>query len=104
LIYTEFCKEERGRAIVRRRYIVRGSYPFPLMSKGDRNIKSMNTWGEMVTGGVWLFPSMPKGEIVGNLVVIDVNTRRIPKESPKSPKSDGFIWRSLWSGPLMAYI
>jgi len=52
LIYTEFCKEERGRAIVRRRYIVRGSYPFPLMSKGDRNIKSMNTWGEMVTGGV----------------------------------------------------
>jgi len=34
---------------------------------------------------------MPKGEIVGNLVVIDVNTRRIPKESPKSPKSDGFI-------------
>jgi hypothetical protein len=27
------------REIVRRRYIVRGSYPFPLMSKGERNMR-----------------------------------------------------------------
>jgi hypothetical protein len=31
VIYTTFCKEDRGREIVR------GSYPFPLMSKGERD-------------------------------------------------------------------
>jgi hypothetical protein len=31
-----------------------------------------------------------KGEIVGKLVFIDVNPRRSPKASPKSPRSDGF--------------
>jgi len=48
-----FCKEYRGREIIR------GSYPLPLMSKGDKNSKSMKTWGasmkiggEMVTEGV----------------------------------------------------
>jgi hypothetical protein len=39
VIYTTFCKEDRGREIVR------GSYPFPLMSKGERKIKSMKTRG-----------------------------------------------------------
>jgi hypothetical protein len=34
-----------------------------------------------------VFPSMPKGDIVGKLVVIDVNPRR----SPEAPRSDGFI-------------
>jgi hypothetical protein len=28
-----------GRKIVKRRYIVRGTYPFLLMSKGDRNMR-----------------------------------------------------------------
>jgi hypothetical protein len=46
LIHMTFCKEDRGRKIIR------GSYPFPLMSKGERNIKIMKTGGEMVTGGV----------------------------------------------------
>jgi hypothetical protein len=38
-----------------------------------------------------VFPSMPKGEIVVNLVVIDFNPRRNPEAGPKSPRSDGFI-------------
>jgi hypothetical protein len=38
-----------------------------------------------------VFPSMPKGEIVGKLVVIDVNPRRIPEVGPEAPRSDGFI-------------
>jgi hypothetical protein len=41
-----------GRDIFKIRYIVRGSYPFPLMSKGERNIRSMKTGGAMVTGRV----------------------------------------------------
>jgi hypothetical protein len=39
VIYTTFCKEDRGREIVR------GSYPFPLMSKGERKKKSMKIGG-----------------------------------------------------------
>jgi hypothetical protein len=35
-----------------------------------------------------MFPSMLKGEIVGKLVFIDVNTRRI-LEAPKSSRSNG---------------
>jgi hypothetical protein len=31
------------------------------------------------------FPSMSKGNIVENLVLIDVNIRRIPKENPRIP-------------------
>jgi len=31
------------------------------------------------------FPSMPKRDIVGKLVVIDINLRIIPKEKPRSP-------------------
>jgi hypothetical protein len=38
-----------------------------------------------------VLPSMPKGEIVGKLVVIDVNPRRSPEASPEAPRSDGFI-------------
>jgi hypothetical protein len=34
---------------------------------------------------------MPKGEIVGKLVVIDINPRRIPKASLEAPISDEFI-------------
>jgi hypothetical protein len=34
---------------------------------------------------------MKKGDIVGKLVFIVVNPRRIPEASPKAPKSDGFI-------------
>jgi hypothetical protein len=51
-----------------------------LISKGERKIGSMKTRGEMVIGRVLVFPSMPNGEIVGKLVVIDVNPRRIPEE------------------------
>ena len=46
--------------------IVRGSYPFPLMSKGERKEKIKN----MEKGGAWSqgehdwLPSMTKGEIV----------------------------------------
>jgi hypothetical protein len=47
-----FCKEERGREIVRRIYIVRGSHPFPLMKKGERKIIIMKIGGVMVRGGV----------------------------------------------------
>jgi hypothetical protein len=39
LIYTTSSKQERGRYIIKRRYIFKGSYPFPLMSKGERNIR-----------------------------------------------------------------
>jgi hypothetical protein len=41
-----FCKEDRGRKIIR------GSYPFPLMSKGERNIEGMKIGGEIIIGGV----------------------------------------------------
>jgi hypothetical protein len=44
--------EDRGREIVKRRYIIRGNYPFPLMSKGERKIRGMKIGGAMVTGGV----------------------------------------------------
>jgi hypothetical protein len=53
MIYMTFFKEDRGREIYQ------GSYPFPLMSKGERKFRSiktrgesMKTWGAMVTGGV----------------------------------------------------
>jgi hypothetical protein len=39
VIYTTSYKEYRGGEIAR------GSYHFPLMSKGERNIKNMNTSG-----------------------------------------------------------
>jgi hypothetical protein len=38
-----------------------------------------------------VFPSMPKGEIVGKLVVIDVNPRRSPEASLEASRSDGCI-------------
>jgi hypothetical protein len=38
-----------------------------------------------------VFPSMPKGGIVGKLVVIDVNPRRITEESLEASRSDGWI-------------
>jgi hypothetical protein len=38
-----------------------------------------------------VFPSMQKRDIFGNLVLIDVNPRRSPEESPESPRSDVFI-------------
>jgi hypothetical protein len=41
-----FCKEDKGRKFIR------GSYPFPLMSNGERKIKNMKTGGAMVTSGV----------------------------------------------------
>jgi hypothetical protein len=91
LIYTTSCTEDRGREIFKTRYIFRGSYPFPLMSKGKRKIESMKRRGAMVTGGVCVFPSMPKGEIVGKLVFIDANPRGSPGESLESPRSDEFI-------------
>jgi hypothetical protein len=47
-----YCREERGREIIKIRYTSRGSYPFPLMSKGERKIKSMKIGGEMVTRGL----------------------------------------------------
>jgi hypothetical protein len=40
LIYTTYFKEDKGRKIAR------GSYPFPLMSKGERNNKSMRESSE----------------------------------------------------------
>jgi hypothetical protein len=36
-----------------------------------------------------VLPSIPKWEIVGKLVVIDVNLGNIPKESFEASKSDG---------------
>jgi hypothetical protein len=45
------CKEEMGREIFKIRYTVRGSYPFPLISKGERKNRSMNIGGRMVTRG-----------------------------------------------------
>jgi hypothetical protein len=38
-----------------------------------------------------VFPSMPKGDIVGKLVVIDVNPRIILEESLEAYRSDGCI-------------
>jgi hypothetical protein len=37
VIYMEFFKEDRGREIVQ------GGYPFPLFSKGERNIRRERT-------------------------------------------------------------
>jgi hypothetical protein len=47
-----------------------------------------------------VLPLIPKGEIVGKLVIIDVNSRRIPE----APRSDQFILRSLESGAIMEYL
>jgi len=41
-----FFMEYKGREIVMGREIVRGGYPFPLISKGERKIISMKTGGE----------------------------------------------------------
>jgi hypothetical protein len=46
-----------------------------------------------------VFPSMPKGDIVGQLVVINVVGQLVVIDVNKC---DGCIWRSLQSGPLMA--
>jgi hypothetical protein len=45
-IYMTFCRKYKGRKIIK------GSYPLPLMSKGERKIKSMKIGGAMDTGGV----------------------------------------------------
>ena len=58
------------------------------------------TGGALVAGGSWVFPSMPKGEIVGKLIFIDVNNRGSLEDSI----SIGYDWRSIQSGPIMVYL
>jgi hypothetical protein len=57
------------------------------MSKGERKIKIMKIVREIIIGGVCVLPSISKGDIVGKLVFIDVNPRRIPE----APISDGIF-------------
>ena len=54
---------------------VRGSYPFPLMSKVGEKVVGR---GALIAGGVLMFPSMPKGEIVDQWLSM-MSTQVAPK-------------------------
>ena len=58
--------------------VCQGSYPFPLMSKGGENVVGRCV---MIVGGVLVFPSMPKGEIVDQWLSL-MSTQTAPGANP----------------------
>ena len=61
--------------------VCQGELPFSIDDKGGE--KEVGR-GVMITGGVLVLPSMPKGDIFLSMVVIDVNPRST-KDDPKLP-------------------
>ena len=72
------CQHEWKCVWVRRMVVFQGELPFSIDVEGGENVVGR---GVMITGGVLVFPSMPKGEIVDQRLSL-MSTQAAPGANP----------------------